>query len=860
MANLVATREALDRFTAELPEAGPEADRLRRVAETARALIEQDLDAGGEASPWTEHDLAVLVAEGLSSRTCREASRTLFRGVRRRLAGTLDEDADDLAAALALALGAAEALDDPRTAEDVGLVAAAVERPHAGPRLVSAGVRLALDASEADDRKVAAAGAEAIPAAERAVEATADRLPAQPDTALDRVRLALHAARRAEPEAKQQALDRVHALLDDHERRFGPSAAARRYRGELVALRARTGAPAEDVRRDALTMLEAELAEGALEPRTADRLVRAMERAGGLDGETASSLAERLAAYAGDEDTAWRQPMARLLQRAGDETRLLGLWQETLREDPHAADAAGRGDREQAAAGLADRLVRNLRAGLPAPFDAETVERALDALPHRALGRWSNGDVRLVVDHLVEHFGLTRACAFMRDRVLANRTLRKRNALWERALDLHEQAGDEDALLDLTRRAVKEQGLARARLLLAERLLQREERLDEAERALRPLYEARGESASRAHELRRQLAAHPAYREARREAMKAFEERIGVGTPRSFRLHVIHTTPGYALLEEREHTPPEAYEHKRLRTLVRARDLPRGVVPLHLRRGDVIEAPLTGEDADPQRDPEGVRIYWIADPAAMRLDPPPEALAKRLDEEEAAWGIGRGTWLPIKVSWNRKQGRPLGRLVSRGGGPGFPEPIRVDADQLPEGWQAERLGKGKRFWAPVDRVPDEEGDTGRRCYRARGTLSVEAPPEASGTDAPSETSDAAPAEASAASTPSEATPDEAETGAVAASEAGTSAAADGSGAPGGASATGEEASAPPAEASAPEGVPAEGSAAEDARADGSAAEGAPADPPGAPRAAGDGAEPPHDAGAEPATTGEADER
>ncbi|MCB9729182.1 MAG: hypothetical protein H6746_11975 [Deltaproteobacteria bacterium] len=719
MANLVATREALQRFVAELPPAGLTSDRLRRTSDATRALIEQSLSIAHPDTGWIDHNLAVLVAAGLADEATAEASQSLFLGVRRRLGEALERDPDDLAAAMALALGAAAATDDERMAADIALVGAAVGRPQAGPGLVGAAVRLILavgrDASEA----VSAAAAAAVAPIQAAVDGLSLRLSAHPDTALDRARLELLAARSVEGDARQDKLDRMHATLADHEARFGPTAEARELRGELLGMRARSGGAPSDVRRDAIALFEAQAADRSLTPDQADRLIRTVERTGKLDRDTAGHLSGLIEALVGRDERRWHRPLARLLREAGDEAAFLTLQERALREDP---------DNGEAARVIVERLVRNLRAGLASPFDSDILDRALSAAPQQTLARWSADDVAAIVGLATHTFGARRAAHFVSERLLQNRELKKRDGLWARALDLWTELDDEDGLLELARRAVKERNLARARLLVAERLLARGERLDEADELLRPLCDARGPEAAQAHKLRDRLAAHPALRAGRRDALMAFEERIGVGTDKRFTLRVIHTTPAYALVELGELSAPDAYEHKHLRTVVRAQDLPRGVSPLHLRRGDTLEAPLRGQDADPERDKGGIRVYWVSDPAAIRLQRSPEEIAQRLDQEEARVGVGGEGPAALKVAREGRSGALTARVFAPGGGAELGERARVEASQLPEGTAPEQLGKGKRFWGRVVRRADLEGSDGVRVYAVEGPLTATPPP------------------------------------------------------------------------------------------------------------------------------------
>ena len=142
MTSLVATREALERFTEELPAAGLKPGRLRRHAIGTQAMITQALSTERPATIWIDHNLATLVSEALEEPALQRPALTFFRGIRRRLKQALANDPDGLAPALALALGGARSSDDPQTEEEAALVLKALANPHAGPRLLNAAVHL----------------------------------------------------------------------------------------------------------------------------------------------------------------------------------------------------------------------------------------------------------------------------------------------------------------------------------------------------------------------------------------------------------------------------------------------------------------------------------------------------------------------------------------------------------------------------------------------------------------------------------------------------------------------------------------------------------------------------------------------
>jgi len=721
--NLAATREALDRFVAELP-AGLHADHVRRIADATRALADQALAQAGAPSAWADHNLAVAVAEGLSDNATREAAHTLFMGVRRRLAETLERDGDDLAAALALALGAAGATDDARTAGDVKAVASALSKPQVGPRLVAAAVELVVSASRADADEVKDAAAAAATTVREAADRVAARLPEHPGAALDRVRLALLEARASQGDERAAALGTVRGLLKDVEGRFGETPAAREILSGVLALEARSATPASDIRRDALALLEADVKGHATGPKRTSRLLRTIHRAGQLDQATASHITDLLGPVMDADDPRWFEARAVLYEASGDTGALLTLWQHTLEADPKS---------KHAARGLADRLVANLRQGLAAPFESAVLERVLDALPPAAAARWSADDLDRVLGLVTETFGASRTFAFVSDRLLKVRELRGRDAIWHRALALATELGEDgDQVVDVARAAVKHRGFPEARLTLARALVARHEHLGEAEAALKPLLEKKGPHAAEAQSLKARMKDDPAFKKARYETLLAYEHKLGVGTGKVFPLSVVFTTRSYALVELTEHPAPEGYEHKHLRTMVRAEDLPTGITPADLEKGDIVRAPLRGQDADPSRDRDGLRVYWIADRGQVRLDLDAAAVAARWSRDEEAFGVDSGKPVPLKVSWDKKKKRLVARLLKPHGGDEFRARPAINPERLPAGLEPDKIGgRGRRLWGLVART-DDGTKPGQRAYAIVSDLSGDAPEGAEG--------------------------------------------------------------------------------------------------------------------------------
>jgi len=739
--HILAAREAVERFAHELP-LGTHGDRLRRLAEATRQLLDQSV---ADRSPktavvaWADHNLGVLVAEALGQDAERgpftDVGSVLYLGVRRRLLEALVADPDDLACALALALGVAATLadrDDLRLSEDIGAVTKALSRPGAGPRLAAAATRAVTQAGgrqrrpdradrpergerrgRAGDHKNqagdgAAHAAEEAELAERTeamqraavalasavregVERLGKRLPDHPELALDRIRLVLLSARATEGVQRNEALSMARALLSDFDAKFGPSDAQREVTATLVQLRAKD-APGAELARDALSLLELDAKERRVDPRRAAKLVRSLQRANALDVETARTI-QRL--VGNGEDGAWIELKAMLFEAVGDEAALLTLQERALEKDPKDANAAKT---------LFERLLKNLRRSLPSPFPATTLDLVTQAVPLASLGRLSADDVEAVLHALRDAFGVEKALGFARYKLTVARELKARDFVWKKALQLADEAKDEDALFDIARRAIQEKSAPpEARLSLARALIAKGQNLDEADDALKGLTSERGPIAAEAQQLKNRIKADPRYRDARVATLLAFEDSLGIGTVKLHTLKVVFTSPQYVLTEITDRPAPDFYEHKHLRVMLRGEDLPAGVKPTDLQKGDELKGPVRGQDAAPERDKDNLRIYWIADARLVKLALPTEALAGRLEGEDAAFGIGKGQPVPLKISWDAKKQQLVARLLD-GGGREFRVRPMFEPEQLPEGIEAAHVGgRGKRFLGVVER-------------------------------------------------------------------------------------------------------------------------------------------------------------
>lgn len=746
--NLLATREALDRFAHELP-LGPAGDRLRRLAETTRALFDQALgDRGGRAvgTAWADHDLGVLVAEaiagpgglvgalGATEPGLRAAGETLFLGARRRLAEALTSDPDDLACALALALGAERVLAshdaaDDRLAEDLALVAKAVAKPHAGPRLAAAATRLVAQAGHAGTDAVKAAAEGLAAPVREAVERLSKRLPEHPDLALDRIKLVLLGARGADGAGRQEALATARGLIADHEARFGPSEAQREVYATLVQLRSRTDAAPADLAKETMTLLEQDVRERAADPKRTAKLLRTLERSKALTAALATQVQQLLGLASSERGDAWNEARALVFEAQGNEGALLALSEKAILADPKDQTAARH---------LFERLLRNLRQRLAAPFEATVIDQVMKSVPLAALGRLAADDIDALIGLLRETFGVERAVAFARTKLTQARELKGKEFVWRRAMALAEEGKDVEAAIDIGRRAVSERGPVEARLGLVRALVARGEDLDEADDVLRPLGDAKGALAGEVQALRGRIRSDPKYREARWRTLVAFEDQLGIGTAKAFELKVVYTSPAYALAEVTERNAPEFYDHRHLRVMLRDEDLPEGVAAADLKKGDVIKAPVRGQDATHERDRDNYRVYWVADRKAVKVALAPEDLHKRVEAEEQTFGIGSGKPVALKIAWDGRKKRIIARLLGPAGQEFRLRP-RMEVEQLPEGYEPAALGgRGKRFVGEVGRVGEGAG----KAYAVVGKV-VEAPPLPRGAAAQDEAAEVA---------------------------------------------------------------------------------------------------------------------
>ena len=401
-----------------------------------------------------------------------------------------------------------------------------------------------------------------------------------------------------------------------------------------------------------------------------------------------------------------------MLETTGNEAGLISLWEERLRTKP--SDKA-------AAKGLADKLVSNLRRKLKAPFELTTLGAVLDAVPPGTMAKWTASDISVLLEMTQEGFGPQRAVDFLVKRILKVKEHKRRTSLWDTALTMAKGLGEE-AYLEIARIAMDAGRHDGARLAVATTLSRSDVHLEEAQDILRPLLDAKGEIGAQAQDLHRKITKSPALRGSQREALVAFEEAIGVGTPKIFQLRVAHTGQNYMLADVRDRPAPRFYDHKYLRVMVRADELPGDVPFAAIKKGDALKGPVRGQDADPKKD-KNIRLYWIADPSKLTTDLTPEALKDRLQSLEGKFGVSTGETVRLKIGWDESRKSLVVRFYGKTGKSEFPSRPTASLENLPEGTKPQELGRGKRAWGTVE--VDSKGND--RVYRVSGVVSFDAP-------------------------------------------------------------------------------------------------------------------------------------
>jgi hypothetical protein len=675
----------------------------------------------GMADRFLAHNLAVLVQRLLGLDPPAGALDSLLSAALPVLDAASEADPDDLALLVAIS-----AICTRRPAGGVATRAlergkTACSRPHAGDGARRAHAQLVLHLAQSRDKATRAAAGRYIEDAIGELGAFLRKEPFQEPVARARVELLLLRVRRGDGAARDEAYRSVRTAIAEYEERFGRTAAL-----DALELRAASERLAGDGQppRAVADLARARLLELAPDPALPTDVMLevygALDRAGVLSEADHAALADAVQSRQGaapdGEDAALRRARVAALEKAGDADALFAEALSDLQRNPKDRAAAGR---------IVGRLLDDLRKKAPIPdVPPELLRAAAHEAPRAMLSEWKAKDVALWLGHVQAALGAEVAAEHAHRDLLAVGPLRKQADVVAQTLALLRAAGRLDDAVATARRGWENDGHAEARLSYAELLLERGESLAEAEAALKPILQADGKVGTDARKLRDALAKHPEYEESKRAELRAFEDKVGIGTNKRHRLRVLFTGDGFALAELADHVAPAAYDNRHLRVMIRRADLPSMLDVSQLQKGQELFGPVRGED---DRKGKGVlRVYWIADGATADPGWSDEEKEKRARSLEERFRIGTGASLALEVT---RLGMKTGAFwvtidpPAPGEAP-FPADIKVPASELPQGTALKSLAKGARIYAPVDAFDDTRRGPGERRYKVRGPVEV----------------------------------------------------------------------------------------------------------------------------------------
>ncbi len=725
LGTLLGALEQLERWQATGSPAAVEAlGALRLAAATVRLR--------GELDAFSAHNLAVGLVRLTEAVDSTDPAARALREALEASAAPLERawkaDPDDLVVVRAL-VEAAAATGSPRTAYRwFEATAPAARRDDVSPALAAARARLLLRVLHAGRRAGVDIKDEAIAEAIDSIGLALARRPWHEPASAARMELLLWRYRRATGVDRETAWTALEAALRDHRRAFGPTAA---WLGNAALALAEGVASSKKPAPGAVEAARARFDEALDHPGVAASVLvatyRMLDKAGVLEAEhhrhAAAVFAERARTAPPRGAEALRRARSRALEAAGDEAALLADAVAAIGAKP---DAAGR----QAAAlvrpalVVATHLARAVERGtaLP-PVPAAVAIAAARILPDEALAqRLKPRQVAALLEALGQVAGES-AAADLAARLASTGKLARQAAVARAIHAALRQGGRQDEALAFAEKAASG-GVKELALEAARALLERGERLGDADALLKPLV-ARTDHplAAEAQALRKQVRAHPRYADSLREELLAFEREVGVGSGKPLHLRVVYTADQYVLAEVQGAPAPAAYPHRHLRVLVRRRDLPWYVRVADLTKGADLFAPVRAEDDERKRGSQ--RVYWVAPPGAVPgwSD---EAREARAAELVARFGLNTGAPVELRLEGRTSRG---GALRVRPVGPGgelFPCDLRVPLSALAPGIQPDALRPGVTLLAPVDAEPDRGGGAGARRFHVRKPVGLAA--------------------------------------------------------------------------------------------------------------------------------------
>ncbi|NUN13043.1 MAG: hypothetical protein HUU55_05350 [Myxococcales bacterium] len=674
-------------------------------------------------SEYLEHNLAVLFLRITALNGAPAQTRALGDAMAPLLWAAFLHDPEDFVLLAALTEQALLGSPDDVRPDLLQALPTALANPAAGFRTLTQAAKLVVHGFGAKDGKVRSAAERILAKTVQELTSYLAKSPFQSEIAECRLRVGAVVLKRSDGKARVAAFRQMRTWITDYEARFGETPAMLRAKVS-TALKAATDkvSPNPQMKveaRDLILTLDADLQ--IYNDEEWIQLVTAADRAELFSKEERRTLAQgltrRIDSAAGPIGHRLRRLRRELWEACGDDAALLADSIERIQNDPKDRAAASE---------IIVRVWADKKAGAPdTDVPPECLQAAAEAASHRTYDDWSATDANLWLDVLLQRLGPQPAADLMLRHVLTLKTLRSDEALVTRVVHLLDSLGNQDEAFKLAKQGIDKEGLLGLRIWVARKLLEKGERLSEAEALVRPLVAMDGPLGVDGQRLRDEINRHPAYEESRRAELLEFEAKIHVGTEKKHKLRVLFPGTGFALAELVDSPAPPSYGHKYLRVMIRRADLPSFLDIVDLQKGTELFAPIRGEDD--KKNKGGLRVYWVAEGSVAEPGWSEEKRKKQVHLLEEKFKINSGASLPLKILRVLKTNKTAWAALESPPGVNrelFPADVCILAGDLPDGKSIKDLSEGQRVFAPVDATDDPRGTQGERRYRVRGPIEI----------------------------------------------------------------------------------------------------------------------------------------